>query len=105
MHVLVVTFHLEGLSEADYLGACKQLAPAFAEAPGLIGKTFIANAENNTYGGVYFWRDQASLDAFKRSDLWQAVATNQALVGTVAQEFGVLEEPSRVTRGVAAVAA
>lgn len=105
MHVLVVTFHLEGITEEDYLGACNQLAPAISEAPGLIGKTFIANAQTNTYGGVYFWRDQESLDAFKRSDIWQAVATNPALVGTTAQEFGVLEEPSRVTRGVAAVAA
>lgn len=105
MNVLVVTFHLEGITEADYLGACNQLAPAISEAPGLIGKTFIANAPTNTYGGVYFWRDQESLEAFKRSDIWQAVATNPALVGTVAQEFGVLEEPSRVTRGLAAVAA
>ncbi len=105
MQILVVTFHLEGISEADYLGACNQLAPAISEAPGLIGKTFIANAQTNSYGGVYFWRDQQSLDAFKQSDIWQAVATNPALVGIDVQDFGVLEEPSRVTRGLAAVAA
>jgi hypothetical protein len=35
MHVLVVTFHLEGTTEEDYLGACNQLAPAISEAPGL----------------------------------------------------------------------
>jgi heme-degrading monooxygenase HmoA len=105
MRVLVVTFHLEGITEADYLGACNQLAPAISEVPGLIGKTFLANAQTNTYGGVYFWRDQQSLDAFKQSGIWQAVATNPALVGITTQEFGVLDEPSRVTRGVTAVAA
>lgn len=104
MRVLVVTFHLEGITEADYLGACNQLAPAIAEAPGLIGKTFIANAQTNTYGGVYFWRDQQSLDVFKQSGIWQAVAANPALVEITAQEFGVLDEPSRVTRGMTAVA-
>jgi heme-degrading monooxygenase HmoA len=105
MHVLVVTFHLDGLAEADYVGACNGLAPAIAEVPGLISKTFLANRETNTYGGVYFWRDRDSLEAFKRSDLAQAVATNPAFVGFTMQEYDVLEEPSRVTRGLNAVAA
>lgn len=52
MHIQVVTFQLEGLSGEDYLAACNQLAPAIAQVPGLIRKTFIANPETNTYGGV-----------------------------------------------------
>jgi heme-degrading monooxygenase HmoA len=105
MHVLVVTFQLEGLTEADYVGACSGLAPAIAEVPGLISKTFIANRDTNTYGGVYFWRDGESLEAFERSDLARGIATNPAFVGLTMQEFDVLEEPSRVTRGLIAVAA
>lgn len=105
MYVQVVTFHLEGITEADYLEACNQLAPAIAAAPGLISKTFIADRATNTYGGVYFWSDRESLEAFKRSDIWRAVETNPALVGTTVQEFEVLDEPSRVTRGLMTVAA
>jgi len=105
MRVLVITFHLQGISEADYLETCNQVAPAFADVPGLISKTFIADAGTNTYGGVYFWRDRESLEAFKWSDLARAVATDPSLAGFTMQEFDVLEAPSRVTRGLAAVAA
>ncbi|HVL53668.1 MAG TPA: YdhR family protein [Vitreimonas sp.] len=105
MHVLVITFHLDGISEVEYLATCNQVAPAFAAVPGLISKTFIADRATNTYGGVYFWRDRDSVEAFKQSDLARAVATDPTLAGFTIQEFEVLEEPSRVTRGLAAVAA
>jgi heme-degrading monooxygenase HmoA len=105
MHVLVITFQLEGISETQYLETCNQIAPAVAAVPGLISKTFIANAATNTYGGVYFWHDRESLEAFMQSDLARAVASNPSLVGFTTQEFGVLDQPTRVTRGLAAVAA
>lgn len=101
MHVLVVTFQLQGISEAQYLETCNEVAPAFAGVPGLISKTFIADRETNTYGGVYFWRDREALEAFKQSDLARAVATDPSLARFSMHEFDVLEEPSRVTRGLA----
>ena len=70
MHTQVVTFQLQGLSEEDYLAVCNQLAPAIAQVPGLIGKTFVANRETNTYGGVHVWRDHASMEAYRSSELW-----------------------------------
>ena len=105
MHIQVVTFQLKGLREEDYFAACNQLAPAIAEVPGLIGKTFIANRETNTYGGVHAWRDRASMEAYRSSELWQTIEGQPAFVGLVSQDFEVLEEPSRVTRGLEAVAA
>lgn len=101
MHVLVITFHLQGISEAQYLESCNEVAPAFASVAGLISKTFIGDRETNTYGGVYFWRDGEALQAFKQSDLARAVATDPSLAGFTMDEFEVLEEPSRVTRGLA----
>jgi quinol monooxygenase YgiN len=105
MHIQVVTFHLEGLSSEDYLAACNQLAPAIAQVPGLISKTFIANPETNTYGGVHIWRDRQSMDAYRSSELWRTIEGQPAFVGLVSQDFAALEEPSRVTRGLQAVAA
>ena len=105
MHVLVITFHLDGITESQYLATCNEVAQPIADMPGLISKTFLAEQATNTYGGVYFWRDRASLEAFLASDLAQAVATNPALAGFTVQTFGILEQPSRVTRGLAAVAA
>jgi len=66
MHIQVVTFQLEGLSGEEYLAACSQLAPAIAQVPGLISKTFIANPETNSYGGVHVWRDRESMEAMVR---------------------------------------
>lgn len=105
MHIQVVTFHLEGLSREDFLAACNQLAPAIAQVPGLISKTFIANPATNSYGGVHVWRDRDSMEAYRSSDLWQTIEGHPAFVGLVSHDFEVLEEPSRVTRGLEAVAA
>lgn len=105
MHIQVVTFHLKGLTGEDYLGACNQLAPAIAQVPGLISKAFIANPETNTYGGVHVWRDRESMDAYRGSELWRTIEGQPAFVGLVSEDFEVLEEPSRVTRGLQMVAA
>lgn len=104
MHIQVVTFHLEGLSGDDYLAACNQLAPAIAQVPGLISKTFIANPETNTYGGVHHWRDREAMDAYRSSELWRTIEGQPAFVGLVSEDFEVLEEPSRATRGLQSVA-
>lgn len=103
MHIQVVTFHLEGLTEEAYLAACNQLAPAIAQVSGLISKTFIGNPETNTYGGVYVWRDRESMEEYRGSDLWRTIMGQRAFVGLVSQEFEVLVEPSRVTRGLEAI--
>lgn len=105
MYIQIATFQLQGFSGEDYLGACNQLAPAIAQVPGLISKTFIANPETNTYGGVHIWRDRASMEAYRSSDLWRTIEGQPAFVGLVSQEFEVLEAPSRVTRGLEAIAA
>jgi hypothetical protein len=103
MYVQVVTFHLDGLTREQFTGACNQLAPLIADVPGLVAKTFIGNAETNTYGGVHVWRDRESMDVYRSSELWKTIEGHPAFVGTTSQEFEVLEEPSRVTRGIAAV--
>jgi heme-degrading monooxygenase HmoA len=105
MYIQVVTFHLKDLPEDAYRQACEQLAPAIAEVPGLISKAFLANPATNTYGGVYTWRDRDAMQSFQASEIFQGVLTNPNLVDVRSQEFGVFEDASRITRGVAAVAA
>ena len=99
MQVLIVTFRLEGMTEAEYYRGCDEGAPAFAEIPGLIAKVWLADAARNTYGGVYTFRDQDSLDAYLASDLFRSIGETPGLVGLAVQRFGVLEGPTRVTHG------
>jgi len=105
MHIQVINFHLKDLSEADYVQACAELAPAFAEVPGLLSKVWLANPDTNTYGGVYTWESRAAMEEFGTSRLAAAAATNPHFVGITATDFDVVEDLTRVTRGLPAVPA
>ena len=100
MHIQVINFNLEGITRAQYESACEELAGAFAELPGLISKHWLANEENNTYGGVYIWETQDAYQAFLNSELFAGVESNPALVNIESKDFEVMEALTRVTRGL-----
>ncbi len=105
MHVLVVTFQLDGITEEQYRAAADELAPAFAEVAGLVSKTWLADPGTGTYGGVYLWTDRESCQAFAASDLAAGLVDHPNLSNMSVRDFGVLEEPSAVTRGLVGAAA
>jgi heme-degrading monooxygenase HmoA len=43
------------------------VAPAFADMPGFVSETALANPETSTYGGVYVWRDREALENYKQN--------------------------------------
>ena len=49
MHVQIITFNLKGLSDEEYRSHCEAIAPAFAQLPGLLSKTWLANAETRSF--------------------------------------------------------
>ena len=100
MHIQVSNFNLEGINRAEYEAVCDELAGAFAALPGLISKHWLADEENNTYGGVYIWETRDAYEAYLNSELFSGVAANQALVNIVSKDFDVIEGPTRVTRGL-----
>ena len=99
MHVLVVNFNLKGITEEDYLGLVEPIAPAFAGLPGLISKTWLANAETNTYGGVYVWSDHGAMEAYKSTDIYKGMQANPYFDNVTVTDFAVVENATRVTRG------
>ena len=50
-----------------------KLTSVFAAVPGLKRKHWLANEENNTYGGVYIFDSKESHDAFTDSELYAGV--------------------------------
>ena len=98
MHVQIVNFHLEGMTEAEFRTMSDELAPTFAAVPGLISKTWLADADTNTYGGVYLWDSKASCRAYQASELFNAVKSHPKFAEVTSREFGVLDGPSKVTR-------
>ena len=100
MHIQIINFQLEGVSESDYAGLCKELAPAYAAVPGLEHKVWLANSATGTYGGVYVWRDRQAMEDFAKTELFDSVATHPNLAGITSTDFGVLGEPTQITRGM-----
>jgi len=97
MHILIINFNLQDLSREQFEEACQGLAQTFADIPGLITKTWLANEETNTYGGVYnFENEQAMLD-YKESEVFAAIGNNPAFINPVITDFEILEGPSKVT--------
>ena len=80
-------------------------APAFAGLPGLVSKTWLADGETNTYGGVYVWRDREAMEAYKETDIYKGIGANPNFVNITAKDFAVMEAPTRVTRGPVEAAA
>jgi heme-degrading monooxygenase HmoA len=100
MHIQVINFNLEGITRADYEALCDELAGAFSDLPGLISKHWLADEENNTYGGVYIWETRDAYQAYLSSELFAGVGAHPALVNIESKDYGVLEAPTRVTRGL-----
>ncbi len=105
MRIQVVNFSLASVKEEDYLSQVEAIAPAFTGLPGLISKTWLVNSETNTYGGVYVWRDREAMEAYKQTDIYNGMLANPHFENTTSTDFGVLENPTLVTRGSARVSA
>jgi hypothetical protein len=76
----------------------------FANLPGLISKTWLANPETNTYGGVYLWHDLQAMEEYIETDLLKGILANPHFDNITVKDFAVLENPTRVTRGTSEVA-
>jgi hypothetical protein len=95
--IQVIQFRLAALSEAEYRAHAERLAPLFSNMPGLLSKVWLANADTNTYGGVYTWRDHASLEQYRASEIYARLVANPGLADFSDREFAILPEPTRVS--------
>jgi len=100
MHVQIINFNLDGLSHQDYSNACDEIAQTFADLPGLISKHWLTNEETNTYGGVYFWETKEAMQDYLASEVFAQVANNLSFSNATSKDFGVLEGPTKTTRGI-----
>jgi hypothetical protein len=100
MYVTVVNFQLKGMSHQEFMKDCEKIAPVFADIPGLITKVWLSDPAKNTYGGVYTWADKSSFDGFTRTQLAKDIMGHPNFAAMTVKDFGVLEAPTRVTRGL-----
>ncbi len=103
MHIQIINFQLKGISGEDYSRQVEAIASAFANLPGLVSKTWLANSETNTYGGVYVWRDRQAMEDYTETDIYKGMTTNPNFDNVTVKDFAVLENPTRTTRGLGAM--
>jgi hypothetical protein len=101
VQILIVNFNLDGLSEEEFASSCDELAPTFAAVPGLASKVWLADRAEGIFGGVYTFESEKAVDDYLQSDLFAGVGATPGLVNISVRRFGVLDGPTRVTRGSA----
>jgi heme-degrading monooxygenase HmoA len=80
MIVLVVTFE-SALPEEEVWAVARERLPQFRALPGLVQKYYVKTGRPNEYGGIYVWDSQASLDAYRASDLAASIPAAYKVVG------------------------
>ena len=91
MEALVVTFKNEA-SQDQFTAALAEHAAVFAEVDGLLAKIWIADSENGTKGGIYFFDDRTALDAYLESDVFAGILAEPSFEGTSWRRYQVLDE-------------
>lgn len=98
MYVQIVNFQLNGITEEQYHEACRAETAAFATLPGLLAKVWLRDPETNTYGGMYLWRDRDAYEAYVRSDVFRAIADDDAFAGVTSVGYGMFEDLTKATQ-------
>ena len=80
--------------EASWL----ELAPQFNAVPGLLSKTWIQDGD--LLGGIYTFRDQASVDAYAAGPIVAAMMGDPTLSDFRLEQYDVLENLSAITHGM-----
>jgi hypothetical protein len=55
----------------------------------------------NTYGGVYVWQDREAMEGYAETDIFKGMTANPHFKNLTVRDFELLEEPTRITRGLA----
>jgi hypothetical protein len=76
-----------------------QGAPTYAKVKGLLWKVWLVNEAQKSGGGIYLFKDDASLEAYLKGELIAAAKKNPALSDFEVKVFDVVPEPTKITRG------
>jgi len=101
MQAQLITYQLKDISQAEYLKQMVQPdAPVLAEVKGLVSKVWLADIENNTFGGFYLWESKTAMEDFMNSDLVKAVVSRPFVKNVSSADYEVNRDASLITRGL-----
>ncbi len=100
-HLLVVNYELQEMSLIEHAQLGSDVVANFApgKIKGLVGKTFIGNIEKGVFGGIYYFTDQDSLEAYLNSELWKGIVAHPNLV-SFKTEIYMIAPISTISNGI-----
>ena len=96
--VLQINFKIT-TSVKDYTTMVAPLADPIAKTPGLEWKVWLFNEQNREAGGVYLFRDDASVNAYLNGEIVARLKKQPTIKDISAKVFDVEENLTHKTRG------
>ena len=94
MKILIINFNLKNLSIDDFKAQAHIDAMDFRGGEGLISKYFIGDESDNIFVGVYIFKDEQSLEKYKKGPIFEFLSTNEFFENFTTKEHGVIDGPS-----------
>lgn len=79
-----------------------QLAPRFGpsgDVKGLLWKIWLVNEAEKSAGGIYLFKDDASVDAYLKGEIVAGLKGNPAASDVEVKVFDILPEHTKISRG------
>ena len=102
--ILQINFKFK-VSATDYVTAVTPMAAAIADVPGLIWKVWLMNETDHEAGGIYWFNDAASLQAYLNGPIVETISKHPALEDISVKVFDNIDALSEITNGPVFIAA
>lgn len=96
--ILQVNFKFN-VSRAEYDQTVSALASDIAAVDGLRWKVWMMNEAESEAGGIYFFKDEASTNAYLEGPIVAQLVSHPALSDFSVKQFDVSEKNTTITRG------
>jgi hypothetical protein len=99
--ILQVNFKFK-MPRSELEKAFLQLAPRFGpggDVKGLLWKIWLMNESEKSAGGLYLFKDDASVEAYLKGEIVAGLKSNPAISNIEAKVFDILPEHTKITRG------
>jgi len=102
--ILQINFKFK-VTAAEYQQAVTPLASEIAKTPGLLWKVWLMNEADSEAGGIYWFNDGDSLNAYLEGPIVAGITSHPALADFSVKVFDNLAPLSEMTNGPVYIAA
>jgi len=87
------------VTRAELEKAFLEVAKPIADVKGLLWKVWLINEAEKSAGGIYLFKDDASVEAYLKGKIVAGIMAHPALSNVEAKVFDILPKHTKITRG------